>query len=390
MKMDLLIPSAFGVEAVVKRQLERLGYENTKAIDGRIAVNGDWQDVAKLNVNIASGERVLIKLMEFSANTFDNVYDNVFAYDFTQYLPKDAKILVYGKSVNSTLFAVKSLCSIVKKAIVDKLTSVYHCSLDENGARYMIEIALNNNIATVTLDTSGEGLHKRGYRSLAYTAPLKETLAAALIDLSVYNPDKYLVDLFCGSGTIPIEAALRAKNIAPGLYRDFDFDKWHCADKNALKLAKEQATDNIRRDKTLKISGFDIDKNAISIARYHAKQAKVGEDIHFQVADMREFSSKQRYGVMIANPPYGERLNSDKEVALLYKDLGAKFKSLPDWNFYILTSFNNFERVFGKRCTKNRKLYNANIECHYYSFMGAKPPKPTFDKKVEQNENLDD
>ncbi|HRX13698.1 MAG TPA: class I SAM-dependent RNA methyltransferase [Eubacteriales bacterium] len=383
--MELLIPAAFGVEAVVKRELSRLGYPETKAINGRIGVNGQLSDIAKLNINLSCGERVLISLAEFDAVTFDQVYENAYAYDWQNFLPNNARILTYAKSVDSALFAQKSLCSVLKKAIVDKLTKVYRNTLDESGARYMIEISLYKDKATLTLDTTGDGLHKRGYRKLAYTAPLKETTAAALIDLSVYNPDKYLADLFCGSGTIPIEACLRAINKPVGIDRQFDYNFWNI-DNSYDKLAREEGYDNIKRDKKVFISGFDIDKNAVSIARYHAKLAGVEEKIHFQTADMRQFSSKQRYGIVISNPPYGERLNTRKEVEVLYKDLGSLYKKLPDWSFYILTSYPNFERVFGKRADKNRKIYNANIECRYYSILGAKPPKNQEKRFTETDE----
>lgn len=384
--MELLIPAAFGLEAVVKRELIRLGYPDSKAINGRIGVTGQMSDVAKLNINLSSGERVLIKLAEFEALTFDQVYDNAYAYDWQDFLPSDARILTYAKSVDSALFAQKSLCSVLKKAVVDKLTKVYRKSLDENGARYMIEISIYKNTATLTLDTSGDGLHKRGYRKLAYTAPLKETTAASLIDLSVYNPDKYLVDLFCGSGTIPIEACLRAINKPVGIDRKFDYNFWNI-DQNIDKLAREEGFDNIKKDKKVFISGFDIDKNAISISRYHAKLAGVEDKIHFQAADMRQFSSKQRYGVLISNPPYGERLNTRKEVELLYRDLGTLYKNLPDWSFYVLTSYPNFERIFGRRADKNRKIYNANIECRYYSVLGAKPPKTRSKNEYDDKED---
>jgi len=342
-------------------------------------------DIAKLNINLSCGERVLISLAEFDAVTFDQVYENAYAYDWQNFLPNNARILTYAKSVDSALFAQKSLCSVLKKAIVDKLTKVYRNTLDESGARYMIEISLYKDKATLTLDTTGDGLHKRGYRKLAYTAPLKETTAAALIDLSVYNPDKYLADLFCGSGTIPIEACLRAINKPVGIDRQFDYNFWNI-DNSYDKLAREEGYDNIKRDKKVFISGFDIDKNAVSIARYHAKLAGVEEKIHFQTADMRQFSSKQRYGIVISNPPYGERLNTRKEVEVLYKDLGSLYKKLPDWSFYILTSYPNFERVFGKRADKNRKIYNANIECRYYSILGAKPPKNQEKRFTETDE----
>ncbi len=374
-KFNLLIPSAFGVEAVVKRQMFKLGYEDTRAINGRIETTGDWYDIARLNTFLRSGERVLIKLFEFDATTFDELYENIKSFEWENWLSKDSRILTYAKSIKSTLFAIKSICSITKKGIVDRLKTKFHCELTEKGARSMIEVSIFEDRAVVTLDTSGDGLHKRGYRSLSVQAPLKETLASALCDLTVYNPDKQFVDLFCGSGTIPIELALKELNIAVGLNRDFDFLHWKNVDLKTIELARQEAKDKERRDKKLSISGFDINKEAISVARYHAKQAGVDDVIHFQVADMKDFSSKQRYGVCISNPPYGERLNSYEEVEQLYKTLGEVYKKLPDWNFYIFTGYADFEKCFGKKANKNRKFYNANLECYLYSFLSAKPPK---------------
>lgn len=372
--MELLIPCAFGIEAVVKRQLGRLGYADAKAVNGRIALSGGWEDVAKLNINLASAERVLIKLKEFEARDFDALYGNVFDIAWQDIMPADARILTYAKSVDSKLFAVKSICSVVKKAIVDKLAGAYKTSLDESGARYMVELALFRDKATLCIDTSGDGLHKRGYRKLSAPAPLKETTAAALIDMSVFNPEKQFVDLFCGSGTIPIEACLRAIGKPPGIDRQFDYNFWP-VDQTPDRLSRQEGMDKTDFGKKVSISGFDIDKNAVSISRYHAKTAGVENLIHFQAADMRSFSAKRRYGVMVSNPPYGERLATRGEVQKLYSDMGKLYASLPDWSFYIMTSFAGFERAFGRRAEKNRKIYNANIECRYYSLPGEKPPK---------------
>ena len=370
--MDILVPSAFGAEAVVKRQLYKLGYADTIALDGKISLTGDWDDVAKLNVFLRSGERVLIKLSSFSATTFDEVYDNVSKVRWFEYMDKSACVFVDVKSVNSVLGAVKSIGGVMKKAIMDSLYSKYHVTLTENGARYIVGLNIKNDVAPLTLDTSGEGLHKRGYRTLAYSAPLKETLAATLIDLTVYNKDKYFADLFCGSGTLPIEACLKALNIAPGKNRNFDFENWKNVDKSCVKRAKEEALDCELREK-IKVFAYDINKNAISIARFHAKNAGVEEYIHFQASDMREFSSSKKYGVICSNPPYGERLGEEKEITKLYKDFGDLYRSLPDWNAYILTSHPLFENYFGKNADKRRKLFNANLQCYFYSYMSKKP-----------------
>lgn len=370
--MDILIPSAFGTEAVVKRQLYKLGYPDTVALDGKVSLCGDWNDVARLNVFLRSGERVLIKLATFNANTFDDVYDNVFRVRWFDYMDKNAHVLVDVKSSNSVLGAIKAIGGVMKKAIMNSLYSKYKIPLDENGDRYVVGLYIKNDVATLTLDTSGEGLHKRGYRTLAYSAPLKETLAATLIDLTVYNKDKQFADLFCGSGTLPIEACLKALNIAPGKNRNFDFENWKNIDKNCMKKAKEEALDCEIREK-IKVFAYDINKNAISIARYHAKNAGVEEYIHFQASDMREFSSSKKYGVICSNPPYGERLGEEKEVLSLYRDLGKLVSSLPDWNAYILTSHPMLEACYGRNADKRRKLFNANIQCCFYSFMSKKP-----------------
>lgn len=372
--MEILIPCAFGTEAVVKRQLYKLGYENTSVDDGKIKLDGDFSDVARLNVFLRSGERVLIKLCSFTATTFDDVYDNVSKIRWFDYMDKSACVLVDVKSVNSTLGAVKAVGGVMKKAIMTYLQNKYKTQLNEDGARYIVRLNIKNDVATLTLDTSGEGLHKRGYRTLAYSAPLKETLAATLIDLTVYNKDKQFADLFCGSGTLPIEACFKALNIAPGKNRNFDFENWKDISPNYIKIAKEQANDTEIREK-IKVFGYDINKNAISIAKYHAKNAGVEDYIHFQASDMREFSSSKRFGVICSNPPYGERLGEEKEVLGLYKDLGKLVFSLPDWNTYILTSHPLFEHTFGKNADKRRKLFNGNIQCCFYSYMSKKPDK---------------
>ena len=312
--LQLLIPVAAGLEQIVKRQLFSLGFERAPAFNGRIETEGDWQDVARLNVFLRSGERVLIKLREFPARTFDELYDNFYAIPWEDWLSVDSKILMDGKSVQSALAAVKAAGGVAKKAIIRRLMDKKKTgrrTASESGARSVVGFSLYRDRATVTLDTSGEGLHKRGYRSLAYTAPLKETLAAALVDLSFYNPDAApatpFADVFCGSGTLPVEAA-KALHIAPGVNRSFDFCFWECAPKGILERAREEARDGEKRGRQVCVYGSDISAEAISVARYHAKRAGVEKNIVFSVADMRAFKSTVPYGVMICNPPYGERL----------------------------------------------------------------------------------
>lgn len=379
--MKLLIPVASGLEQITKRQLLSLGFERAPADNGRIEIEGGWQDIARLNVNLRSGERVLVLLARFSAVTFDELYEGVYAVPWENWLDIDSKILMDGKSVQSALAAIKVSGGIVKKAIIrrlgDKLRSGRK-TFAETGARSIVGFSIYKDEVTLTLDTSGDGLHKRGYRSLAYSAPLKETLAAGLIDSTFYNPDrdaeKPFADLFCGSGTLPIEAAMKGLHIAPGLCRDFDFTAWSCAPKGILAQAREEARDNEKRSVKLQIFASDINPDAISIARYHAKRAGVEKYIRFSVADARKFTCEQKYGVLLSNPPYGERLSEENEVRELMKDLGKTFRALPDWNAYILTALEGFERYFGKSADKKKKLFNANLVCGFYSYFG-KPPK---------------
>ncbi len=377
--MKLLIPVAAGLEQITKRQLFSLGFEKAPADNGRIEIEGSWQDIAKLNVRLRSGERVLILLKRFPARTFDELYEGVYSIPWEEWLTVDSHILMDGKSVQSTLAAIKATGGVAKKAIIARLADKIRTgrkTFSESGSRSIVGISLFKDEVTVTLDTSGDGLHKRGYRNLAYTAPLKETLAAALIDSTFYNPErdiqKPLADLFCGSGTIPIEGAMKALNIAPGLQRDFDFTKWACAPKGILSLAKEEAK-GLERKEQPTIFASDISPEAISIAKRHAKRAGVEKAIRFSVADARSFKSDLKYGVLLSNPPYGERLSDEKQVQSLMRELGKTFRALPEWNAYLLTSLPEFERYFGKTADKKKKLFNANLVCGFYSYFGKSP-----------------
>ena len=372
--MKLLIPVAAGLEASVKRQLKKMGYVDCPATGGRIALEGGWEDVARLNVFLRSGERVLIALGEFPAPTFDALFDGVRALPFEEFLSPHSKILIDGKCVKSELMAIKAAGGVAKKAIIERLREKLGVrTLDEKGERATIGISLVENVATVTLDTSGAGLHKRGYRTLAYDAPLKETTAAAMVESSFFRAGKPFADLFCGSGTLPIEAALYARNEAPGKKRSFDFTEFHCCPQGVLARAREEAEDTRFRGEMPPLFGGDISPRAIEIARYHAKRAGVDKDIRFACADMRTFASEEKYGVIISNPPYGERLEAESDLFPLYRDFSRTFRRLPDWSCTFLTSYAGAERVFG-RPDKRRKLYNANIECCLYSYFG-KPPR---------------
>ena len=384
--MKLLIPVASGLEQITKRQLFSLGYERAPADNGRIELDGEWQDVARLNVLLRSGERVLILLRRFHATTFDELYEGFYSVPWEEWLTVDSKILMDGKCVQSTLGAIKACGGVAKKAIIARLADKVRSgrkTFSETGAQTVVGFSIFKDEVSVTVDTSGDGLHKRSYRSLAYSAPLKETLAAGLIDSTFYNPDKDVekpfADVFCGSGTLPIEAAMKARHIAPGLQRSFDFEAWACAPKGILSKAKEEAQSLENRAAKPVIFASDISAQAISIAKYHAKRAGVEDCIRFSVSDARAFSCEQKYGVLLSNPPYGERLSEETEVKKLMSDFGKTFRSLCEWNAYILTSLPDFERAFGKRADKKKKLFNANLVCGFYSYFG-KPPKD-FDRK---------
>lgn len=374
--MEICVTSASGIEAVTKRELYKIiGKEDLSAINGRIKFDGDESDVAKCNLNLRTGNRVEIVLGGFKAETFDDLFDGVKSIPFEEYIDRDGKIIVNAKSVQSKLFAYSAIQSVSKKAICERLCKKFGVNeLGESGARYKIEVAALKDYVTVTLDTSGDGLHRRGYRGLVGEAPLKETLAAALVELSVWNKSRPLADLFCGTGTIPIEACMIALNIPAGLNRGFDFQNWKCFDKKIFDRAAEESKANIVTDADLRIGGFDIDDKQLKLARKHAELAGVDKYIHFQRADMRDFSSRFSHGVIISNPPYGERLSDRKEVEKLYRDYGKKVASLDDWCAYTLTPVDDFERLFGKKADKKRKIYNGKIECCYYSHL-APPPK---------------
>ena len=375
--MEICVTSASGIEAVTKRELYKIiGKEDLSAINGRIKFEGDESDVAKCNLNLRTGNRVEIVLGGFKAETFDDLFDGVKSIPFEEYIDRDGKIIVSAKSVQSKLFAYSAIQSVSKKAICERLCKKYGVNeLGESGARYKIEVAALKDYVTVTLDTSGDGLHRRGYRGLVGEAPLKETLAAALVELSVWNKSRPLADLFCGTGTIPIEACMIALNIPAGLNRSFDFQNWKRFDKKIFDRAAEEAKANIVTDADLRISGFDIDDKQLKLARKHAELAGVDKYIHFQRADMRDFSSRFSHGVIISNPPYGERLSDRKEVEKLYRDYGKKVASLDDWCAYTLTPVDDFERLFGKKADKKRKIYNGKIECCYYSHLAPLPKK---------------
>ena len=372
-KLNIEVAVASGIEAVCKRELLRLGYNPSGANYGRIEFEGDYKDVLRANVFLRTANRVRIVLAKFKAETFDDLFDGIFAMRWQDVATRDGRIIVNAKSQNSKLFALRSIQSITKKAIISKLASTLGGSFDESGAVYDVEVSLYGDVATVTLDTSGEGLHKRGYRTYLGDAPIRETLAAAMIELSVWNPERAFIDPFCGSGTIPIEAALIGLNIAPCMNRNFACESFKNAP-NVRELVQQEAQDSIR-DKVLHISGFDINKDAIKLAQKHAERAGVKDKIHLQVGDMREVSSRFSHGVIVTNPPYGERLMDEAELKILYKDFGAMTRKLDEWCVYAITSYRAFEKYFGARADKVRKLYNSELECNFYQYLAAPPKK---------------
>ena len=388
--MKLLIPVASGLEQTVKRQLFKLGYEKAPAENGRIEVDGDFEDVARLNMFLRGGERVCMQVGKFPATTFDELYEGVYSIPWENYLTRESKILMNGSSNSSKLAAIKASGGVAKKAIIRRLADklkTHGKTFPETGARTVVGISLFRDEVAVTIDTTGDGLHKRGYRTLAYTAPLKETLAACLIDNTFYNPDadeeKPFADPFCGSGTLPIEAAMKALHIAPGIFRRFDFESWSFFPSSYIARVREEAKDNEKRERKVQIFGSDVSPEAISIARYHAKQAGVEKHVHFSVCDARKFTSKTPYGVLLSNPPYGERLLDTKEVQSLMREFGKAFRSLPDWNAYLFTSLVGFERYFGKNADKKKKLFNANLPCELYCYFGNPPKVQGMQNKIK-------
>lgn len=369
--MKLVVTCSQGTEASVKRELIKLGVDNPRAFDGKFEIDGDYKLLAKLCVWLRCADRVLIKLAEFSATTFDELYDNVSKIEFNTYLKKYTKVLLNGNCYNSKLMAIKTSGSIIKKAVMQNLFEVYGTS-SETGNTIILYFTIINDKCTIMLDACGAGLHKRGYRELTYIAPLKETLACSLIDLSIYSAKKTLADVFCGSGTIPIEATMIARNIAPGLNRRFDFEKFNNYPAKLLEEIKNEAKLQ-EIDILPNIYASDINPDAISMAKENAKRAGVEKYINFKVLDMKDFYSNEEYGVIISNPPYGDRLSNKTEVKKIYGNFAQNFLKLKNWSCFLLTDSKNLENIMGKKADKKRKLYNAKIECTYYSFLGRKP-----------------
>lgn len=375
-KLQLIATTVFGLEAVVARELKWLGYEDQFIENGKVTFSGDLRTIAKTNIWLRSAERVLIKLGEFNASTFEELFCGTKDIPWEDWLPMDANFPVEAKSIDSKLFSISDCQAIVKKAIVERLKTKYKCSwFSESGSRYKVGVFILKDRVTLTIDTSGVGLHKRGYRKLVGVAPIKETIASAILHISYWKEDRALIDPFCGTGTFPIEACMMALNIAPGLNRDFDAEKWGNIPESIWKEERELAKSVIKNDLDVRISGVDIDEDAISLARYHAKLAGVEDKIHLQRMSMRDISSRYKYGSIVCNPPYGERIGEQNELKRLYKDMGKIFRKFDTWSYYIISSMQNFEKLFGAKANKKRKLYNGRIQCNLYQYFGEKPQK---------------
>jgi len=376
MKFNIIATATFGLEGVLGNELKSLGFKDVEIENGFARFTGDESDVCKANLWLRTADRVFIEVATFQATSFESLFDQINQLPWELYLPMNANFPVNAKSVKSKLFSLSDIQAISKKAIVKRLGSLYNKSwLPEDGPKYGILVGILKDKVTVSIDTSGAGLHKRGYRAKGHMAPLKETLAAALILISRWQEKIALIDPMCGSGTIAIEAALIGKNIAPGLNREFDFQAWPLIPDEIFKEVKKEAYESINHDFELSIEGYDQDPRAIAIAKENAELAGVKDDIHFQVRDVRDLSSSKFYGYVITNPPYGERLNELDEVKALTKVMADTFAGLDTWSKYIFTAFEDFEKYYDQKSTKNRKLYNGKIKCYYYQYFGPRPPR---------------
>lgn len=377
-KFNFIATTTFGLESVAKREAQNLGFNDISVSDGIINFSGSIKDIPKANIWFRSVDRILIVMNKFKATTFEELFQGVKSINWADFLPKTANFIVTGKSIKSQLSSVPACQKITEKAIVEKLKLTYKGIeiFPKSGSKYTILVSILKDNVTITIDTTGSSLHKRGYRQNQLQAPLKETLASGLIDLSYWKKGRVLLDATCGSGTIPIEAALIAKNIAPGLMRKFISEEWDFIDKNLWKEARKNAYSQINVGFRPEILGSDIDEKAIEIAKHNAKLAGVDDCIRFQLKPFNKISIKDiKYGVCICNPPYGERIGVLSEVEKLYKDMGKILSSNDTWSSYILTSHEGFEKLYGKKADKKRKLFNGNVKVDYYQYFGKKPTK---------------
>ncbi len=375
-KFRVQATAAFGIESVVADEVKALGFDQVTVENGRVEYDADLSGIVRSNLWLRSADRVYIKLAEFKADTFEALFQGVRRVDWAAYIPQEGTFPVNAKSVKSTLFSLSDIQSISKKAIVEKLKETYATEwFKETGPRYSILISILKDQVLVLLDTSGDGLHKRGYREKGNEAPLKETLAAALVQISRWKPFIPLIDPLCGSGTLLIEAAMIGRNQAPGLNRQFDAEHWNWMPASIWDFERNSAKNAISEDASFKLEGYDIDPRSIRIARENAEKTGVADFIHFQVRDVADLSSRDKYGYILTNPPYGERLSDLREAEKLYGVMGDRFSRLDTWSWYVITAHEGFEASFGKKATKNRKLYNGRIKCYFYQYFGPRPPR---------------
>lgn len=377
--IELIAPCHFGLESVLKREVLDLGYEIASVEDGRVTFYGDMEALVRANIFLRTAERVLLKAGSFKASSFEELFDKTKALPWEQWIPADGKFWVAkASSIKSKLFSPSDIQSIMKKAIVKRLQEKYHIEwFQETGAEYPIRVFLMKDIVTIGIDTSGSSLHKRGYRETAGKAPISETLAAALIMLTPWKKDRILVDPFCGSGTFPIEAAMMAANIAPGMNRSFTAEKWNnLIPKKLWYEAINEANDLVDDSVEVDIQGYDIDKDMVRIARHNAREAGVDHLIHFQERAVKDLSHPKKYGFLITNPPYGERLEEKEALPDIYRSLGDAYRQLDSWSAYLITSYEDTEKYMGRKADKNRKIYNGMLKTYYYQFLGPKPPRP--------------
>ncbi len=394
-EVELIATSTMGMEAVVARELDGLGYQPEVIETGRVLFRGDHQAICRANLWLRAAGRVLVRLGEFEATDFGQLFDQTYALPWEEWIPIDGVFPVNGRSRKSQLSSVPACQKIVKKAVAKKLLAAHRVpQLDETGSPYPLEVTLLKDRATLTLDTSGSGLHRRGYRRLVGEAPLRETLAAGLVLLSYWHRERPFIDPFCGSGTIPIEAAMIGRNMAPGLHRPFAAEAWPAIHARFWKEARQEARDLIQPNLTERIMGTDIDEDALKLSRYHAEQADVFADIHFQQRPFSALTSARQFGCLITNPPYARRMGQEREVRALYESMPEIFRRLKTWSFYVLTAEADFEELLGQAADRRRKLYNSRVECTYYQFFGPKPPAlgkaSTFEPIVIEQESTAD
>ena len=383
---ELIAPCHFGLEAVLKKEILDLGYEISQVEDGKVTFLGDAEAICRANIFLRTTERILLKVGSFKAVTFEELFQGTKALPWEEYIPQDGRFWVKkANSIKSKLFSPSDIQSIMKKAMVERMKQGHGVSvIPETGADYPVRVSLYKDIVTVALDTTGESLHKRGYRKLTSKAPIEETLAAALIMLTPWNKDRILVDPFCGSGTFPIEAAMMAANMAPGMNRSFLSEDWkQIIPRKCWYEAMDEAQEMVDDTVSVDIQGYDLDPEVIKAARANAELAGVAHMIHFQQRPVAELSHPKKYGFLITNPPYGERIEDKKNLPALYTQIGERFKALDSWSAFIITSYEDVEKYMGRKADKNRKIYNGMMKTYFYQFLGPKPPRRKTGDQVE-------